>query len=133
MYRVVWPNRLEDLFGAGCTDSELSERFSSEDLRKPIIKDNVADDVILRDLAEKHRLAPWFDAAMKLAKKEVDLERAEEEARVQADTEIPAEYDELGGLEGDFLTAEIEAAASEAFEGDDEQSVADQDEEMEDA
>ncbi|KAF2737343.1 hypothetical protein EJ04DRAFT_521319 [Polyplosphaeria fusca] len=135
MYQVVWPNPLEDLFGAGCTEAELSVRFGSEDLRKPIISDNLADDETLREFAERYRLGEWFEAAMALAKRQVAAAKTEEQARVQQEMEIAIDYDELGGLEEDFLVSEIEAAASEAFEGDDEQSVADQDEdeEMEDA
>ncbi|KAH7125414.1 Non-repetitive/WGA-negative nucleoporin C-terminal-domain-containing protein [Dendryphion nanum] len=59
-YRVVWPQPFENLLGAGCTDGELCVRFGSEDLRRPIIHDNVMDDDVLKANVEKHNLNEWF-------------------------------------------------------------------------
>jgi nuclear pore complex protein Nup133 len=61
--RIVSPKHLQDVLGSGATHGELCVRFASEDLREPIIKDNVLDDDILRELIEKHRLEEWFKAA----------------------------------------------------------------------
>lgn len=67
--KVVWPKKLSDCVGAGGTHGELCVRFSSEDLREPIIKDNLLDDTILRDHLDNNRLAEWFRAACRAGKK----------------------------------------------------------------
>lgn len=36
-------------------------RFPEDDLRKPIIQDNLSDESILQELVEKSRLEEWFD------------------------------------------------------------------------
>lgn len=69
--RVAWPKELHSLLGAGATHGELCVRFGSEDLREPIIKDNLLDDDILREHLEKNRLNEWFNAAYMAAKKAV--------------------------------------------------------------
>jgi nuclear pore complex protein Nup133 len=61
--RIVSPKNLQDVLGSGATHGELCVRFASEDLREPIIKDNVLDDDVLRELLEKNRLEEWFAAA----------------------------------------------------------------------
>jgi nuclear pore complex protein Nup133 len=55
-----WPGPVSELLGAGATHGELCVRFSSEDLREPIIRDNVLDDTVLREHIEKNRLEEWF-------------------------------------------------------------------------
>lgn len=67
------PPPLEKLLGAGCTNSELCIRFGSEDLRNPIIADNLSDDEVLQVSIEKHRLAKWFQAALVAAKRAYDV------------------------------------------------------------
>jgi len=65
---VVWPKQLTALVGAGGTHGELCVRFPLEDLREPIIKDNVLDDEILQENLEKNRLDQWFKAACRAGK-----------------------------------------------------------------
>lgn len=66
--RVVWPKQLTALIGAGGTHGELCVRFPLEDLREPIIKDNLLDDEILQENLEKNRLDQWFKAACRAGK-----------------------------------------------------------------
>ena len=66
--RVVWPKQLAALIGAGGTHGELCVRFPLEDLREPIIKDNLLDDEILQENLEKNRLDEWFKAACRAGK-----------------------------------------------------------------
>ncbi|KAJ4357683.1 uncharacterized protein N0V89_002259 [Didymosphaeria variabile] len=61
IFRNVRPRRVRDMFGSGCTDGEFCLRFPEEDLRRPIIQDNLSDENILDELIEKHRLEEWFD------------------------------------------------------------------------
>ena len=49
------------MFGSGCTDGEFCMRFPEDDLRKPIIQDNLSDEAILQELVEKIRMEEWFD------------------------------------------------------------------------
>ena len=66
--RVVWPKQLAALIGAGGTHGELCVRFPLEDLREPIIKDNLLDDEMLQENLEKNRLDQWFKAACRAGK-----------------------------------------------------------------
>jgi nuclear pore complex protein Nup133 len=114
----------------------LCTRFGSEDLRKPIVNDNLADDEILREHAEKHRLDQWFEATAKAVKLQHMQEKSE--ARDQQREVIVLDSEDSGSAQDRLAASEVndnlEAAASEAFEGDDEQSVADQEDvDMEDA
>jgi len=56
------------LIGAGATHGELCIRFAPEDIRNPIIADNLADDTILKTNMDKYRLEGWFQAACKAGK-----------------------------------------------------------------
>jgi nuclear pore complex protein Nup133 len=86
LMKVVWPREIETFLGAGCTNGELCTRFADEDLRTPIIVDNVADDVILRDNIEKHRLESWFPSALSAARKAYTADLQQEQEQEQ-DTE----------------------------------------------
>lgn len=109
--------------GAGGTHGELCVRFSSEDLRDPIIKDNLLDDDILREHINNHRLDQWFEAAGRAGK--IDYEesvRQEEELHA-----LLAESDSLLETNGEADVEIVpEPAGSDTFEGDTE-SIADQD------
>ncbi|KAF2117848.1 Non-repetitive/WGA-negative nucleoporin C-terminal-domain-containing protein [Lophiotrema nucula] len=133
-YSVVWPKPLHELFGGGVKDSDLCTRFGADDLRKDIIKENLDDEGILQVHAEKHRLDLWFQETAKAAQRQVELEKAEAGQHQQQSLLIiePEEPYINGGMEPE-IDESLEVAASEAFEGDDEQSVADQDIDMEDA
>ena len=115
-------------------DSDLCIRFGSDDLRKEIISENLADEEILHVHADKHRLDLWFRETAKAAQRQVELEKAEALQRQQQSRVIiePEQPHINGGMDPE-IDESLEVAASEAFEGDDEQSVADQDMEMEDA
>ncbi|KAH8730106.1 Non-repetitive/WGA-negative nucleoporin C-terminal-domain-containing protein [Phaeosphaeriaceae sp. PMI808] len=135
--KVMWPQQLSDLLGAGGTHGELCVRFASEDLREPIIRDNLLDDDILREYIEKNRLEEWFRAAIEAGRKAVDEERREEMQALQhqayltelEDGSVQADADD----EATGATVEVvEAPGSDTFEGDIE-SVADQDAEMQDS
>ena len=52
------------MFGGGCTDGEYAVRFSQEDLRQPIIADNIQDELMIKDIVDNHRLEDWLDACM---------------------------------------------------------------------
>ena len=52
-------------------------RFPLEDLREPIIKDNLLDDEILRENLEKNRLDQWFKAACRAGKNAYMAEKRE--------------------------------------------------------
>jgi len=43
-------------------------RFPTEDIREPIIKDNLLDDEILQENLDKNRLDQWFKAACRAGK-----------------------------------------------------------------
>jgi nuclear pore complex protein Nup133 len=66
--RVVWPKQLTALVGAGGTHGELCVRFPDEEIRGPIIQDNLLDDEILQENLEKNRLDEWFKAACRAGK-----------------------------------------------------------------
>ncbi|KAF1940789.1 hypothetical protein EJ02DRAFT_455718 [Clathrospora elynae] len=80
--RIVWPKNMKELLGAGGTHGELCVRFGSEDLREPIIKDNLLDDDLLREHMQKNRLAEWFGAACKAGKMSWELQ-AKEQGKLQ--------------------------------------------------
>ncbi|KAH7094703.1 Non-repetitive/WGA-negative nucleoporin C-terminal-domain-containing protein [Paraphoma chrysanthemicola] len=133
------PRKLDELLGAGGTHGELCVRFSSEDLREPIIKDNLLDDDILREHFEKHRFPEWFKAAVTagkiayFAEKRQQLQAvqqqplADEQTRANTQTESGAAG--AAGTGGEELEV-VEVAGSDTFEGDTE-SVADQDADVE--
>ncbi len=69
LYKRVWPtSKLREFLGNGCTDGELCIRFPSEDLRRPIMRDNAQDEADFEDLINNHRLEEWFMAAMRAAR-----------------------------------------------------------------
>ncbi|KAF2127081.1 hypothetical protein P153DRAFT_368426 [Dothidotthia symphoricarpi CBS 119687] len=120
--RVVYPRPIPELIGAGCTHGELCVRFGAEDLREPIIKDNLLDDDVLRELLEKNRLEEWFAAACRAAKKDLDQEtyHAQKQLMQQGSetaedgTEQPT-VEMNGHIKEDAGTGD---ASEEAFEGD---------------
>jgi nuclear pore complex protein Nup133 len=113
----VWPTNLQDVLGAGGTHGELCVRFSSEDLREPIIKDNLLDDDVLREHIEKNRLDEWYVAARRAGKAAHDAAKmqqmqAEQQHVIEEETDDDAAQDQAGDAEL------IEAAGSDTFEGD---------------
>ena len=57
-------------------NSELATRFPSEDLRRPIVADNLADEEKLENYVNNHRLDEWFTAALQAAQKSYDRSRS---------------------------------------------------------
>ncbi|KAH9881245.1 hypothetical protein J1614_001741 [Plenodomus biglobosus] len=131
MAKVVWPKKLADILGAGATHGELCVRFANEDIRNPIIKDNLLDDDIMREHLQKHRLTEWFRAACRAGKTTYD------ESRVPVNKQPSASSQANGVAPQSVLNetvAEVEPApaASEAIELDsDMQSIADPGEDVE--
>jgi nuclear pore complex protein Nup133 len=117
--RIVSPRSLQDVIGSGATHGELCVRFASEDLREPIIRDNLLDDDILREHIEKNRLEEWYLAASQAGNRayEAEKKRQMQQKALLSDvngTSIQAQaIDETVEHE-----APIEASASDTFEGD---------------
>lgn len=82
------PTRVEQMYGAGCTDGELCTRFASEDLRQPIIRENLLDEAMIKGLVEKHRLEEWLESACKAGSM---LYRAERRRERSADDDSVVE------------------------------------------
>jgi nuclear pore complex protein Nup133 len=92
------------LIGAGGTHGELCVRFPDEEIRGPIIQDNLLDDEILQENLEKNRLDEWFKAACR-AGKAAYLREKNEDADAQAesgDEEVSPEA-EASAAEGDTV------------------------------
>ncbi|KAK0647345.1 Nucleoporin NUP133 [Lasiodiplodia hormozganensis] len=127
---------------AGCRGEELQSRFPSEDLRDPIIKDNIKDDDDLQGFLSACRLDFWYAEIKELAKRRA-FDDAELDAQgaglnlqvVQEDMDVtPRAKARVNGVMGtvEEEPEEEEAATVEdsdavlqsagGFEGDDEQS-----------
>jgi nuclear pore complex protein Nup133 len=74
-HEAAKPPSVWKMLKAGCSHGELCSRFPSEDLRGPIIDDNIADDDILNEHLEKHKLEEWFGAALNAAQRAYDREQ----------------------------------------------------------
>lgn len=109
---MVAPPKARDLIGAGATHGELCVRFAAEDLREPIIHDNVLDDDMLRDDLDNHRLEPWFMAtlqavqrAMQDAQQQLLLQQQELEAFQEREAQEQEEQEEQQTSEMQQATA----------------------------
>ncbi|KAF1928622.1 uncharacterized protein M421DRAFT_420507 [Didymella exigua CBS 183.55] len=103
--RVVWPKQLTALIGAGGTHGELCVRFPDEEIRGPIIQDNLLDDEILQENLEKNRLDQWFKAACRAGKAAYLKEKsgdANAQAEFGGDEEVAPETEVLAA-EGDSV------------------------------
>jgi nuclear pore complex protein Nup133 len=140
VYQKLEPPLPSKVLGAGCTNEELGRRFPSEDLRSPIINDNLGDDEILQLSIEQYRLDQWFDETVKVAQRLAKAENEEDGSVVAARDSargsqlaiegLPDEDTQSGGEEV-APSETTNADGPEAFDGDDEESM-DQDVEMED-
>jgi nuclear pore complex protein Nup133 len=128
--RVVWLKSLKDILGAGGTHGELCVRFASEDLREPIIKDNLLDDDMLREHLQKNRLAEWFAAAWKAGKMLFELESGQQ-GQLQIASAAPHMASNGAAPETEVEMVQ-EPAGSDTFDGDDESGQG-QDIEMQDS
>jgi nuclear pore complex protein Nup133 len=98
---VAPPSSVAELLGAGATHGELCLRFPNEDLRAPIIADNLADDVILQEAISKSRLEGWWPEAQKAGKWAFEEEK---NGRVVGGHEDEVEHEEEN-LEGGAVQA----------------------------
>lgn len=130
------------MLDAGCRADELDARFPSEDLRDPIIKDNIKDDDDLQNFLSACRLDYWYAEIKELAKRrafddaEPDLQVAGLNRQVvQDDVDVtPRAKTRVNGIGGRMGTVEEEPEeeamedsdavlqSAGGFEGDDEQS-----------
>ncbi|KAK8168148.1 Non-repetitive/WGA-negative nucleoporin C-terminal-domain-containing protein [Phyllosticta citrichinensis] len=83
--QILTPSEVID---AGCRPAELEARFPSEDLRDPIINDNIQDDNELQSVVSSTRADFWFEEIVKLA-------------RQTAVNQVEAERRAMLGLDGD--------------------------------
>ncbi|CAN9201063.1 unnamed protein product [Alternaria alternata] len=127
--RTLWPKNLRDLLGAGGTHGELCVRFAAEDLRNPIIKDNLLDDDILREQVNKNRLTDWFKAAWTAGKTMYARELKQQDKPTPQDVAAAPQIAEEDAED----EADQEAAGSETFDGDDESAQQEQDVVMQDS
>ena len=79
-------------------------RFPDEEIRGPIIQDNLLDDDILQENLEKNRLDEWFKAACR-AGKAAYLREKSGDANAQAESggEEEATEAEASAAEGDTV------------------------------
>ncbi|KAI5237617.1 hypothetical protein E4T43_07969 [Aureobasidium subglaciale] len=71
--RMMGPS---ETLGAGCTAEELQSRFPQEELRDPIMHDNVVQDRGLQEMIEKSSLDRWHAVCLEEAKKKLEEEAA---------------------------------------------------------
>ncbi|KAL0263244.1 hypothetical protein SLS55_002223 [Diplodia seriata] len=132
----------EQVQEAGCQAEELQSRFPSEDLRDPIIKDNIKDDDDLVGFLKTCRLPFWYGEIKELAKRrafddaELDVQGAGLSMQVvQEDMDVtPRAKARVNGImesveeepeEEEAATVEDSDAVLQSaggFEGDDEES-----------
>lgn len=79
--RILSPSEVID---AGCRAEELKYRFPSEDLRDPIINDNIKDDEELQNSISSSRADIWFGEIVKLARHLAVEERETKEIQRQS-------------------------------------------------
>jgi nuclear pore complex protein Nup133 len=106
----LWPKKIENMLGAGGTHGELCVRFSSEDIREPIIKDNLLDDDLINEHVEKNRFVEWFMAACRTGKKAYDMDkRALMTASQQQEqpVDVDGDFEQVDG-EDEFTVEEVE-------------------------
>jgi nuclear pore complex protein Nup133 len=81
--RMMTPS---ETLGAGCTAGELQSRFPGEELREPIMHDNLIQDRQLQELIEKCNADRWHAVCVEEAKKKLEEEATasvQEEAAAQ--------------------------------------------------
>ena len=128
---------IEQMWGNGCTDGELCIRFASEDLRRPIMRDNALDEVIFKKHIEKHRLEDWLKATARAARQSIkDDFQAQQQAQLQeladtGDAEVVAVAVQQVEESVEASAEVVEATSERHFEGDDEESVLEGDEDVE--
>jgi len=115
--RNASPRHVPDLIGTNTSHGELCTRFATEDLRTPIIDDNVKDDEDFKDAVKNHRLDDWFKQAEAAAKAYLEEEaRAHHEVQ-SLDTPPPTppehEVSEIDGETGEKTYASVLASTED--------------------
>jgi nuclear pore complex protein Nup133 len=95
-------------------------RFAAEDLREPIIKDNLLDDDILREHMEKNRVGHWFQAAIRVGKALAEQDKRQQGLRLDP-AMLASQIMDAGALEAEMPVSE------DMFDGGDEESAQEQD------
>lgn len=80
-------------------------RFPDEEIRGPIIQDNLLDDEILQENLDKNRLDEWFKAACRAGKAAYLREKnGDDNAQAESgDEEEPVPEAEASTVEGDTV------------------------------
>ena len=90
-------------------------RFPLEDLREPIIKDNLLDDEILQENIDKNRLDQWFKAACRAGKNAYMREKRRGSAQAESGDEEAmrrAEAEAEAGIEPTVADVDVEEEES---------------------
>jgi nuclear pore complex protein Nup133 len=126
----LWPKKIQSVLGAGGTHGELCVRFASEDIREPIIKDNLLDDDVLREHIEKNRFEEWFIAACRTGKKAYEMEKREQMTASQQQAQPIGDDEDFDQANADDEIVAAGEEEAEAFEGDAE-GAAEEDDDVE--
>lgn len=128
---ITGPLPPNEVVEAGCSTNELAPRFPSEDLRNPIIQDNIADDELLQGYLTKCRLEHWYKSCKEGSKNSLDRKAEEAQRERELIRAVESIESVSGSLLDDGLASETtNTDAPDGFDGDDEESV-DVDVEME--
>jgi nuclear pore complex protein Nup133 len=111
--RMLTPS---ETVGAGCTAQELQSRFPQEELRDPIMHDNLIQDRQLQNLIENCQADRWHAVCVEEAQKKLEEEataNVQEEAAAQqlkqtleeAEAEADADADANAQLTGATATS----------------------------
>ncbi|KAF2198532.1 hypothetical protein GQ43DRAFT_154756 [Delitschia confertaspora ATCC 74209] len=148
-FAMLAPPAPSKVLGAGCTHEEYAKRFNHEDLRNPIIQDNLSDDGLLQENIEHHRLDMWVTAtkqltqaharhqrkkASKAVQENSDARRREQQAAAVAASQGPeaADNEQSSIAEEEGQPSEVTNEGSTGGYDDETQESTDKDVEMED-
>lgn len=108
-----------ETLGAGCTAEELQSRFPQEELRDPIMHDNLIQDRKLQSLIERSNADHWHAVCLEEAKKKLEEEAAanvQEEAAAQQLKQTLEEAENDGAVVAETNTDAPMADNNEATE-----------------
>ncbi|THY33513.1 hypothetical protein D6D00_01007 [Aureobasidium pullulans] len=114
--RMMTPS---ETLGAGCTAEELQSRFPQEELRDPIMHDNLIQDRKLQSLIERSNADHWHAVCLEEAKKKLEEEAAanvQEEAAAQQLKQTLEEAENDGAVVAETNTDAPMADNNEATE-----------------
>lgn len=108
-FNNVWLSAFDELDGKGCTDGELCIRFPSEDLRKPIMRENALDEARFTQYVQEYRLEKWFAACVRAARWDFagrkDIDEEEGSGAMEGLGDGEGEYDTEVAESGDEALA----------------------------